>query len=87
MAVVHSEIHTNLMGKPVYEYLSGRSLCSLKVSIEDIPDEEAQRKCIEACDNHQELKTLSNFFNPFSCRILQMKNRCIISELNIMNFS
>eukprot|EP00731_Ephydatia_muelleri_P035739 Em0154g1a len=47
MAVVHSEIHTNLMGKPVYEYLSGRSLCSLKVSIEDIPDEAAQRKCIE----------------------------------------
>eukprot|EP00731_Ephydatia_muelleri_P037776 Em0561g1a len=38
MAVVHSEIHTNLMGKPVYEYLSGRSLCSLK--LQNITDEE-----------------------------------------------
>ena len=52
MAIVQGEIHINLMGKHVYQYIAGYPLRSLNVSVQDIPDEVAERKCVEASDCH-----------------------------------
>ena len=48
MAIVYSGKYLQLMPRPVYEFIGGRALSSIKVNTGDVPDPTIVLKCNEA---------------------------------------
>ena len=48
MAIVHSGTYLQLVSRPVYEFIGGQALSSIKVKIGDVPDPTIVLKCNEA---------------------------------------